>query len=570
MRLARGVQRDLHARAPRRVAGTCVPMSPPSLIRILVALLAIGYGATAAASGCLGEPDVLCLRDGRFRVHARWSVPGSGTGVATAHELTGETGAFSFFRPGNLELVVKVLDGCTLNQRFWVFVAGLTNVGATLTVEDTVTGDAWSADHPPGPAFPPLYAADALATCEGLAGQPREATTAWGPEVLATDLLLDLDALEGGATVTLAAGGLRTAYLSVAGLEVLAVRHAGAPLPHRIEDGRLLIGLPSGAGTLDVTVEYRFTTRPFLDGWVASGSSYLWPSFCGNLFPCHPHPADGSRFSLTLTGAAAAGAVHPREIPFDAPPYMPGIAAGDYQHEPLGVTAAGTRVGVWYLPGGREDALRGGRWLRAGFEWMEQTLGPYPYGPEVGSVEVDWPPRSGGGAIEQHPYWHVERVSLRDPVLHLHEAAHGWFGNGVRLRCWEDFVLSEGTASYLAARAAEAAAGPGAADGVWRGYARYLAVTSGSRQGSVWPPTCNRIDILRSRLFSLDTYYRGAFFLRDVERAVGRPAFDRVLRIFFAGHAGGAATLEDLLDTLRAETGFDPAELVAEWLTGEG
>jgi aminopeptidase N len=37
-------------------------------------------------------------------------------------------------------------------------------------------------------------------------------------------------------------------------------------------------------------------------------------------------------------------------------------------------------------------------------------------------------------------------------VDQVHEAAHGWFGDGVRLRCWEDFVLSEGTASHLDAR----------------------------------------------------------------------------------------------------------------------
>ena len=40
---------------------------------------------------------------------------------------------------------------------------------------------------------------------------------------------------------------------------------------------------------------------------------------------------------------------------------------------------------------------------------------------------------------------------MNDEVTHAHEAAHGWFGDGIRLACWEDFVLSEGTVSYLSA-----------------------------------------------------------------------------------------------------------------------
>jgi aminopeptidase N len=50
--------------------------------------------------------------------------------------------------------------------------------------------------------------------------------------------------------------------------------------------------------------------------------------------------------------------------------------------------------------------------------------------------------------MEHHPYWHVSGAQ-RNLLVNAHEAAHGWFGDGVRPRCWEDEVVSEGVADYL-------------------------------------------------------------------------------------------------------------------------
>ena len=69
--------------------------------------------------------------------------------------LTGDSGYFWFFDAANIELVVKVLDACTLGN-FWVFAGGLTNVGVTLIVEDTQTGASKTYTNPIGTAFAPL------------------------------------------------------------------------------------------------------------------------------------------------------------------------------------------------------------------------------------------------------------------------------------------------------------------------------------------------------------------------------------------------------------------------------
>lgn len=87
---------------------------------------------------------------GRFSVGASWRDPRSaGTGPGRPVSLTVDTGAFWFFDPANLELVVKTLDGRTVNGHWWVFAAGLTDVEVELRVEDLGSGVARVYRNPP-------------------------------------------------------------------------------------------------------------------------------------------------------------------------------------------------------------------------------------------------------------------------------------------------------------------------------------------------------------------------------------------------------------------------------------
>jgi virginiamycin B lyase len=94
---------------------------------------------TPTAALCANDANTMCLVSGRFRVSVTWQSPiASGTG--TSNPLTSNTGAFWFFDPTNLELVIKVLDGREIDGHFWVFYGSLTNVEFTLIVTDTQTG----------------------------------------------------------------------------------------------------------------------------------------------------------------------------------------------------------------------------------------------------------------------------------------------------------------------------------------------------------------------------------------------------------------------------------------------
>ncbi len=95
--------------------------------------------ATAASAACVADALHLCLAS-RFRVQVAWRDPTGRTGNGTAIPGTRDSGYFWFFAPGNIELVVKALDGTGVNGHFWVLWGGLSNVRYEITVTDTQTG----------------------------------------------------------------------------------------------------------------------------------------------------------------------------------------------------------------------------------------------------------------------------------------------------------------------------------------------------------------------------------------------------------------------------------------------
>jgi hypothetical protein len=105
---------------------------------------------------CVPSETALCLQQGRFRVEATWRT-GTAQGVARAHPETADSGAFWFFGPDNLELLVKVLDACpTQSQATWVFAAGLTDVEVEIIVTEMATGKTQRYRNPLGRPFAPI------------------------------------------------------------------------------------------------------------------------------------------------------------------------------------------------------------------------------------------------------------------------------------------------------------------------------------------------------------------------------------------------------------------------------
>lgn len=387
------------------------------------------------------------------------------------------------------------------------------------------------------------------------------------PDVLHTDLRADVSALTATADVRVAAPPADRIALDAAGLDVRAVELAGRALPHARDAGWLFVDLPPGtAGELTLSFAYDFTVQEGAYGLLPNGSTLTWPYFCGNLFPCNPDPAEGMTYTLEVVDAPGT-LVAAASLEREGPAYMLGWAAGELTEHPLGRTPSGTDISVWTLPSAEAEGLRGTEQLVDAFAFLEETYGDYMFGSRAGSVQADWGEGAFGG-MEHHPFWHVATESMGVLETHAHEAAHGWFGNGVRIACWEDFVLSEGVTTYVAARAVEAAAGEAEADAVWAQYRLELdaALADPSIPHVAWPEGCGAVDLVEDGYWSAIPYMMGAYFMRALERRVGRGALDAALRAFYATRRGTAARFEDLLAVVEDETGYDPRPCAQAWL----
>jgi hypothetical protein len=169
-----GVFTDIGAVGADEEGATVSGLAPATLYQFRVrARNASGdspYSNTASATtfggatGCSPSSTLMCLNQDRFSVRATFDT-GDSSGVAEVVELTSDTGYLWFFADSNVEAVVKVLNACGLNNRYWVFAGGLTNVHTVITVTDTQTGAAKSYVNPQGTPFQPIQDTGAFATC---------------------------------------------------------------------------------------------------------------------------------------------------------------------------------------------------------------------------------------------------------------------------------------------------------------------------------------------------------------------------------------------------------------------
>ncbi len=106
---------------------------------------------SAAAGPCTPGAQTLCLLEGRFAVSVQWR-NGDTHGTGNALPLAGsdQAGLFWFFEENNIELIVKILDGRTVNGFYWTFRGGLSTLEHWITVTDTANGASSTYYNVPG------------------------------------------------------------------------------------------------------------------------------------------------------------------------------------------------------------------------------------------------------------------------------------------------------------------------------------------------------------------------------------------------------------------------------------
>ena len=130
------------------------------------ALTLAGTDPGGGHQDCVPDERTMCLNGGRFKVQVDFEdfdgVSGSGRVVPNGSD---DSGLFWFFGADNWEMLVKVLDGCGVNDHYWVFAAATTNVEYTLTVTDTEEDAVRAYTNPLGTSPPALTDTTAFATC---------------------------------------------------------------------------------------------------------------------------------------------------------------------------------------------------------------------------------------------------------------------------------------------------------------------------------------------------------------------------------------------------------------------
>ena len=118
------------------------------------------------SGGCTPSLTTMCLQNNRFEVGIDYRFTNNTTGDArVATSGTADSGLFYYTNPDNWEFLIKILNGCTINNHYWVFFAATTNQEFTVTVRDTYTNQFRTYFNPLRQSADAVTDTEAFATC---------------------------------------------------------------------------------------------------------------------------------------------------------------------------------------------------------------------------------------------------------------------------------------------------------------------------------------------------------------------------------------------------------------------
>jgi aminopeptidase N len=370
---------------------------------------------------------------------------------------------------------------------------------------------------------------------------------------------------------------------------------------YREDDG---IALPDLAehNELTVTADCRYmNTGEGLHRFVdpVDQAVYLYSQFetadAKRMFACFDQPDLKGRYQLTVTAAPdwkvisnaviaqsepaeGGGLVHTFATSEIISTYLVALIAGPYaswhdEHDgiPLGIYCRSSLAG-------HMDADRLFTETKQGFDFYHRNFGArYPFG----KYDQLFVPEFNAGAMENagavtflEDYVFRSRVTNylyeRRAETVLHEMAHMWFGDLVTMRWWDDLWLNESFATWASVLCMASATGY---TGAWTTFAN-VEKSWAYRQDqlpSTHPVAADIPDLAAVEVnFDGITYAKGASILKQLVAYVGLEPFLAGLREYFAAHAWGNATFDDLLGALEKSSGRDLSDWGAQWLRTTG
>ncbi|WP_280277295.1 aminopeptidase N, partial [Nocardia wallacei] len=215
---------------------------------------------------------------------------------------------------------------------------------------------------------------------------------------------------------------------------------------------------------------------------------------------------------------------------------------------------------------------------KQGFGFYHENFGvPYAFG----KYDQLFVPEFNAGAMENAgAVTFLEDYVFRSKVTRasyerrcetvLHEMAHMWFGDLVTMKWWDDLWLNESFATFASVLAQTSATEYSSA---WTTFAN-VEKSWAYRQDqlpSTHPIAADIPDLAAVEVnFDGITYAKGASVLKQLVAYVGLEPFLAGLRDYFADHAYGNATFDDLVGALEKASGRDLSGWGAQWLKTTG
>ena len=171
--------------------------------------------------------------------------------------------------------------------------------------------------------------------------------------------------------------------------------------------------------------------------------------------------------------------------------------------------------------------------------------------------------RSRGLLIAAGDHRPERRAAVR--AVEAHEIAHQWFGNLVTQASWKDVWLSEGFATWLAAKILDQDEAPALAHlSALAARERIMAADSGAGAQAVRTAINSREDL--KSVYNRFVYQKGAAVLFMLENWLGEGRFEASLQAYLKSHAMANATTSDLAAALSGATNRDPGRVMHSFL----